>query len=77
MRDFNIDAKLKGNGYRNLEEFCDMLADTETCVTNSHKSTIGLILTNKPSSFHKTMVTKTGLSDFRKLFSTFFKGGLV
>ena len=52
MRDFNIDAKLKGNGYRNLEEFCDMLADTETCVTNSHKSTIDLILTNKPSSLH-------------------------
>ena len=32
-----------------------------------------LILTNKPSSFQKTMATKTGLSDFHKLVSTFFK----
>ena len=55
MGDFNTDVKLKGNGYRKLEEFCDMfdltyLVDTETCVTNSHKSTIYLIFTNKPSS---------------------------
>ena len=55
MRDFNIYVKIKGNGYQKLEEFCDMfnltnLVDTETCVTNSHKSTIDLMLTNKPSS---------------------------
>ena len=49
------------------------LVDTETCVTNSHKSTVDLILTNKPSSFQKTMATETGLSDFHKLVSTFFK----
>ena len=49
------------------------LAGTEACVTNSHKSTIDLILTNKPSSFQKTMATETGLSDFHKLVSTFFK----
>ena len=78
MEDFNIDVRLQGNGYRKLEEFCDLfnltnLVDTETCVTNSHKSTIDLILTNKPSSFHKTMATETGLNDFHKLVSTFFK----
>ena len=49
------------------------LVDTKTCVTNSHKSTIDLILTNKPSSFQKAMATKTGLSDFHKLVSTLFK----
>ena len=49
------------------------LADTKTCVTNSHKTTIDLILTNKPNSFQKTMATETRLSDFQKLFSTFFK----
>ena len=42
MGDFNINVKLKGNGYQKLEEFCDMfnftnLVDTETCVTNFHK----------------------------------------
>ena len=55
MGGFLIDAKLKGNDYRKLEEFCDMfnltnLVDTETCITNPQKSTIYLILTNKPSS---------------------------
>ena len=47
------------------------LVVTETCVTNFHKWTIDLILTNKPSSFQKT--TETGLSYFHKLVSTFFK----
>ena len=49
------------------------LVDTETFVTNSHKSTVDLILTNKASSFQKSMTTKTGLSDFHKLVWTFFK----
>ena len=49
------------------------LVVTKTCVTNFHKSTIDLILTNKPSSFQKTMATETGLSDFHELVSTFFK----
>ena len=56
MGDFNIDVKLKLNGYWKLEEYFEMfnlkyLVDTETCVTNSHKSTIHLKLTKKPSSF--------------------------
>ena len=42
-----------------------------TCVINSHKSTIDLTLTNKPSSFQITMATKTGLSDFHNLVSIF------
>ena len=39
----------------------------------NHKSTIDLFLTNKPKSFFKTYITETGLSDYRKLISTFFK----
>ena len=75
---FNIDVKRKGNGYRKLEEFCDMfsltnLVDTDTRVTNSHKSTIDLILTNKPRFFQKNVATETGLSGLDKLVSTFFK----
>ena len=49
------------------------MVDAETCVTNSHKSTTDLILKNTPSSFQKSMATETGLSDFYKLVSTFFK----
>ena len=39
----------------------------------SHKSLIDLFLTNKPLSFQKTHVTETGLSDYHKLMSSFFK----
>ena len=73
MGDFNIDVKLTGNGYRKLEEFCDMfnltnLVDTTACATNSHESTIDLILTNKAGSLQKTMATEMGLSDLHKYF---------
>ena len=40
---------------------------------NNHKSTIDLILTNKPRSFQITNVTETGVSDCRKLITTFMK----
>ena len=62
---FNINVKVKGSGYRKLRGFYDMfnstnLVDTETCVTNSHKLAIDIILTNKPSSFQKTIAAETG-----------------
>ena len=37
------------------------------------KSMIDLILTNKPLHFQKTHVVETGLSDYHKMISTFFK----
>ena len=40
---------------------------------NNHKSTIDLILTNKPRSFQITNVTETGISDCHKLITTFMK----
>ena len=40
---------------------------------NNHKSTIGLILTNKPRSFQIRNVTETGVSDCHKFISTFKK----
>ena len=39
----------------------------------NHKSTIDLFSSNKPKSFFKTYTTETGLSDYHKLISTFFK----
>ena len=78
MGDFNIDIKNKGLGYGKLDTFCDLfnltnLIHSETCLMKNHKSTIDLFLTNKPKSFFKTHTTETGLSDYHKLISTFFK----
>ena len=39
------------------------------------KSIIDLITTNKPLHFQKTHVFETGLSDYHKMISTFFKPG--
>ena len=76
MRDFNIDFKNKGAGFDKLSEMFDTfnltnLIKSETCYTKNHESLIFLLFTNKP--FQKTHVTETGLSDYYKLISTFFK----
>ena len=78
MGDFNIDIKNKGLGYGKLDTFYDLfnltnLIHSETCLMKNHKSTIDLFLTNKPKSIFKTHTTETGLSDYHKLISTFFK----
>ena len=39
----------------------------------NYKITIELFFTNKPKPFYKTHTTETGLSDYHKLISTFFK----
>ena len=49
------------------------LVKSETCFTKGNESLIDLILTNKPLSFQRTQVTETGLSDYHKLVTTFFK----
>ena len=78
MGDFNIDMKSKSLGYDKLDEFCDPfnlqnLIKSETCFTKINKSLIDLFLTNTPLSFQKTHVSETGLSDYHKLITTFFK----
>ena len=78
MGDFNLDMKSKSLGYDKLNELCDLfnltnLIKSETCFTKNHKSLIDSILTNKPLSFQKTHVIETGLSDYPKLITTFFK----
>ena len=78
MGDFNIDFKNKGAGFDKLSEMYDTfnltnLIKSETCYTKNHKSLIDLLFTNKPLSFQKTHVAETGLSDYHKLISTFFK----
>ena len=79
MGDFNIDIKKENStAYDKLEELRDTfnlpnLVKSETCFMNNHKSTIDLILTNKPRSFKITNVTETGVSDCHKLITIFTK----
>ena len=78
MGDFNIYIKCKGVGSNNLSDFCDLfhltnIVKSDTCFTKTHTSLIHLILTNKPSSLNKTLVTETGLSDYHKMITPFFK----
>ena len=78
MGDFNIDIKCKGVGSNNLSDFCDLfhltnIVKSDTCFTKTHTSLIDLILTNKPSSFNKTLVTETGLSGYHKMILHFLR----
>ena len=79
MGDFNIDLnKTDCIGFGKLEEFCDNfnltnIVKRNTCFTKNNKSTIDLLLTNKPMSFQMTNTTETGLSDCQRLISSFMK----
>ena len=79
MGDFNIDLnKTDCIGFGNLKCFRDNfnltnLVKSNTCFTKNNKSTIDLLLTNKPMSFQVTNTTETGLSDCHKLISSFMK----
>ena len=78
MGGFNIDIKCKGVGSNNLSDFCDLfhltnIVKSNTCFTKTHTSLIDLILTNKPSSFNKTLVTETGLSGYHKMILHFLR----
>ena len=79
MGDFNVDLnKTDCIGFGKLEEFCDNfnltnIVKRNTCFTKNNKSTIDLLLTNKPMSFQVTNTTETGLSDCHKLISSFMK----
>ena len=72
--------KSKSLRYDKLDDFCDLfnlrnLIKSETCFTKNHKSLIDLFLTNTPLSFQKAHLSESeaGLSDYRKLITTFFK----
>ena len=78
MSDFNIDINLPSHKHGKLEEFFNLFnlsnsIKPDTCFTKTHICKIELVLTNNSNSFQKSGTTKTGLSDFHKLISTFFK----
>ena len=74
----NVKPAFKTTIHGKLEEFCNLfdlsnLIKSNTCFTKTHSSKADLILTNSSNSFQKSGTTETGLSDFHKLISTFFK----
>ena len=78
MGDFNIDINIAGMDVDKLDEFCNLfdltnLIKTETCCTTNDKSRINLFLTDRALSFQKSRTTETGITDYHKLISTFFK----
>ena len=78
MGDFNTDVNLASHEHGKLEEFCNLfdlsnLIKSNICFTKTYSSKTDLILTNNSNSFQKSGTTETGLSDFHKLISTFFK----
>ena len=83
MGDFNIDImNHKDPGFSKLEVLCDTfdlsnLIRESTCITKTHKSTIDLILTNKPLSFHLSSTCETGISDHHRLILTFMGAHIV
>ena len=79
MGDFNVGLnKTDCIGFGKLKEFCDNsnltnIVKRNTCFTKNNKSTIDLLLTNKPVYFQVTNTTERGLSDRDKLILSFMK----
>ena len=53
------------------------LVKSATCFKSSKGTLLDVLLTNKPKSFQKTFVCKTGRSDCHKLVSTIFRSTFI
>ena len=67
MGDFNIDIGISNSDHDKLEQFCNLFSlkssiKKETCITKTYKSTIDLILTNKPLYFQRSSAIESGLT---------------
>ena len=83
MGDINIDSYNQGDaGYNKLLHFCDVynlsnLIKGKTCFTKNHKSSIDVILTNRPRYFQHTVYFESGLSYYHLMISTSLKAHLI
>ena len=83
MGDINIDTHNPNDcGYDKLISLCETfdlknLIKDKTCFTNTHKSSIDVILTNRPRSFQHSLTYETGLSDHHHMIITFLRSHLV
>ena len=78
MGDFKIDVNLPSYVHDKLEEFFNLfnlpvLIKLNTCFAKTYSSNIDLNLTNNSNYFQKSGNKETGLGDFHKFISTFFK----
>ena len=79
MGDFNTDVKeVTNQSLEKLNSFYETfgvsnLVKGYTCYSETHRSSIDLILTNKTFLFELTKATETGISDVHLLISTYMK----
>ena len=79
MRDLNIDTADKTKDTCNyLSDLCDTFSLTniingKTCFKAQKGTSIDVLLTNRPRSFHKTGIFETGISDHHKLILSVFR----
>ena len=71
-----LDPKCHGNSrFSDLKDTYNLsnLVKSATCFKSSKGTLLDVLLTNKPKSFQKTFVCKTGLSDCHKLVAMIFR----
>ena len=77
--DLNIDTADKTKDTCNyLSDPCDTFSltniiNSKTCFKAQKGTSIDVLLTNKPGSFHKTGIFETGISDHHKLILSVFR----
>ena len=78
----NFDNLKKEDTHSHMSDLCDTfslsnLVNGVTCVKSQNGTSIDVMLTNRPKSFHNTSLIETGLSDCHKMivsvFRAFFK----
>ena len=77
----NFDNLKKGDRHSHLSDLCDTfllsnLANGVTCVKSQNGTSIDVMLTNRPRSFHNTSLIETGLSDCHKMIVSVFRAFL-
>ena len=83
MGDINIEQDESSKpGFSLQKSFMDTynlknLIKNKTCFTKSHESSIDVMFTNKPMSFHNSITFETGLSDHHHMIGTLIKTHLV
>ena len=83
MGDLNIDtADITKNACNYLSDLCDTFSLTniingKTCFKAQKGTSIDVLLTNRPRSFHKTGIFETGSSDHHKLILSVFRSYFI
>ena len=74
----NFDDLKKGDTQSHLSDLCDTfslsnLVNGVTCVKSQNGTSIDVMLTNRPRSFHDTSLIETGLNDCHKMIISVFR----